>query len=257
MLDEHEPELTTAHPDSMATAHEAPPAEESHADGEPEETTTKKIKLCDTPEERVDGEARDGREETADAESSQRLDPETLLRRIDQGFERLSQAFEDKLAYDQHKERQIEALHSELQEHKRGLLGKAIRPLISSLVRLHDNLGRVAIELRDRQEDALSHLEAAQILEEFQDDVEIVLEDNGIRLFQEPTEHFEPRRQTASQTIETPDSELVGLILRRLRPGFERDEQVLQKERVAVYVAERRSAAVAESTTEPTAEPGC
>lgn len=148
----------------------------------------------------------------------------------------LAAAFETKLAIDEHKNQQIDTLHRELQSHKQDLLAKALRPLVAGLVRLHDNLGRMADTLRDRTE-TLPPDEAARLVKEFQEDVEILLDENGVALFTEPVDRFEPRRQTVRQTQETTDSEQVGHIVRRVRPGFERDGFLLQKERVDVYVA--------------------
>lgn len=151
----------------------------------------------------------------------------------------LRKAFADKLALDRHKEQQIDALHAELQEHKRGLLARATRPLLSGLVRLHDSLGRMAEDLRQEPSEELTPERFFGILEGFQDDVEIVLDDSGVSLFLEPCERFEPRRQTSRRTVETDDENRVGTIAHRVRPGFEQEETVLQKERVDVYVRAR------------------
>ncbi len=162
-----------------------------------------------------------------------------LRQHVDEGSRALRKAFEDKLAFDRHKEQQIDSLHAELQEHKRDLLARATRPLLSGLVRLHDSLGRMAEDLRREPPEELTPERFYGILEGFQDDIEIVLEDNGVSLFLEPCERFEPRRQTSRRTVETDDEERVGTIANRLRPGFEQEETLLQKERVDVYVRAR------------------
>ncbi len=172
--------------------------------------------------------------------------PETVVEelaalghRVEKGSQTLLKAFEDKMAFDRHKEQQIDALHDELQEHKRDLLARATRPLLSGLVRLHDSLGRMVEDLRHESPEELTPERFFGILEGFQDDVEIVLEDNGVSLFLEPCERFEPRRQTSRRTVETDDEDRVGRIAHRARPGFEQEETLLQKERVDVYVRAR------------------
>ncbi len=162
-----------------------------------------------------------------------------LRQSVDESSRALHKAFADKLALDRHKEQQIDALHSELQEHKRGLLARASRPLLSGLVRLHDNLGRMAEDLRRESPEELTPERFFGILEGFQDDVEITLEDHGVSLFLEPSERFEPRRQTSRRTVETDDENRVGTIAHRVRPGFEQEATFLQKERVDVYVRAR------------------
>ncbi len=163
----------------------------------------------------------------------------------------LLRAFEDKLAFDSSKDKQIDALHDELQKHKRGLLAKMIRPLLVGLVRLHDDLGRMVEDLRREPPEELTPERFYDVLEGFQDDVEIVLEENGVSIFLEPGERFEPRRQTSRRTVESDDEQRIGTIARRVRPGFEQDETLLQKERVDVYV--RRVAAPGEAAL-PAAE---
>lgn len=169
------------------------------------------------------------------------LQLEALKQQLDESTRTLHKTFADKLALDRHKEQQIDALHAEVQEHKRGLLARATRPLLTGLVRLHDSLGRMVEDLRREPPEELTPERFYGILEGFQDDVEIVLDDQGVSLFLEPCERFEPRRQTSRQTIESDDEERVGTIARRVRPGFEQNEILLQKERVDVYVRARPS----------------
>jgi molecular chaperone GrpE len=177
------------------------------------------------------------------------VDELTALRRcVEEGPQTLLKAFESKLAFDQHKEKQIDSLHAELQEHKRDLLARATRPLLSGLVRLHDSLGRMPEDLRGESPEELTPERFFGILEDFQDDVEIVLEDNGVSLFLEPCERFEPRRQTSRRTVETIDESRVGTIAHRARPGFEQEGTLLQKERVDVYV---RAQPASEEKPEP------
>lgn len=147
----------------------------------------------------------------------------------------LRQAFDDKLAFDRHKEKQIDLLHRELQEHKRGLLAKAQRPLLNGMVRLHDSLGRVAEALCADAEEPLTHERTGEILQGFQEDVEILLEDQGIQLFRNVGPQFDPHRQTVVQGIPTDDETQNGRVARCVRPGFEQDGTVLQKERVEVF----------------------
>lgn len=158
----------------------------------------------------------------------------------------LHRDFHDRFAIDQHKQTQIDQLHRELQEHKRGLLAKAQRPLLSGLVRLHNALERMAETLLAEQAPAeretipptpptIATERVQEILAGFQDDVEILLEDQGVQLFRVAQPHFDPHRQTVVQGISTAEEANVNRICRRVRPGFEQDGSVLQKERVEVY----------------------
>lgn len=244
-METHRPILPAAPPDADEYSPAAVfPAVLLDASPETAESSAAGETIDDEAPASPDGvsETSDEPPETARSETLEAF--EALLRKLDEGFAGLERAFENKLAYDAHKEQQIDALHRELQEHKRGLLGRAVRPLLTGMVRLHDNLGRKADEWRDFDSAEPTFEQGARALEEFQDDLEIVLEENGVDLFRVPSERFEPRRQTAIRTLETSDPEKVGRIARRLRPGFERDGQLVQKERVEVWTA-------AEAATEP------
>lgn len=166
-------------------------------------------------------------------------DREGLAERIDQGFERLEEALTGKLAYDRFKEQQIERLHAELQEYKKDLLARSLRPLLSRVIRLYGDLDRLLDGLRP-PDGALPEPERClQILEGFGDDLLILLEDQGAQSFEHPEPVFDPNRQTAVEVVDTEDYEADGNIARRIRPGFEYGAVLLQKERVAVYRAAR------------------
>jgi molecular chaperone GrpE (heat shock protein) len=215
-----DPNLSSA-PETLSVGSDVTPAEESPAAGTAAEASA--------PAERRDL-----------AVPAPLAEAASLLEIVERGFDRLARAFDDKLAYDAHKESQIDALHRELQEHRGGLLARAVRPLLAGLIRLHDDLGRAAEVVVE------ADLDVVRRLQEFQDDVEILLGDYGVTVFREPVERFEPRRQTVRRTIDADPPECAGAIACRVRPGFERDGELLQKERVDVYVAAR----------EPAGEPG-
>ncbi len=188
-------------------------------------------------------------------------DPGAALERLEttvaDGFAGVLQAFADKLAYDEAKERQITRLHDELQEHRRDLVAKTKRPVIQGLVRLHDDLGKVVAALHRKPAEELTAERFFRALDGFADDLELLLAQHGVEPFTLPGETFDPRRQTAIRTEAADDPEKAGVVAARLRPGFAEGESVLQKERVAVYAAPRTAArppAPAGPPAGPTAE---
>ncbi len=188
---------------------------------------------------------------SADPETTQMSVPdlaaslEPIQATMAQGFADLLRAFEDKLAYDRSKERQIDRLHAELQEHKRDLVAKIKRPLIQGLVRLHDDLGKVVTALGRRPVEQLTPERFFGAFGGFADDIELLLGQHGIEAYSAPGEDFDPRLQTALRTEATDDADLVGTIAERLRSGFSEGETLLQKERVAVYAATRSAPPIA------------
>ena len=171
------------------------------------------------------------------------LDPELagavvhLQETVTAGFADVLQQLRDKLTYDRFKEEQIARLHEELQYFKSDLVSKPARQLLQGLIRLHDDLGKMAAALRQKPVEELTPERFFQQFADFRDDIELLLGQNGVECFQAAGDVFDPRRQTVMRTVPAADPAHVGQIAERLRPGFEQGEALLQKERVAVYVA--------------------
>lgn len=143
---------------------------------------------------------------------------------------------EEKYTIDKFREGQIDRLHEELQGHRADLVGKAVRPVLQSLVRLHDDMGKVLDALAAEDPGQLQPARLLKLLEGFREDVEIALDRNGVTAFSTASEQFDAKRQRVVRTVETITQAEVGRVVARVRPGFEQGEQILEKERVAVYV---------------------
>lgn len=131
-------------------------------------------------------------------------------------------------------QQQVDKLHAELQEHKNGLLAHLQRPWAMGLIQLYDALNREAKDMAVA-EAVFSAKDVAAMMDGFREDVEIVLDQQGVRTFKTPGERFDPTHQTAVKTIPAPTAELAGMVLLRLRPGFEQNGRILRKEWVCVY----------------------
>lgn len=152
-------------------------------------------------------------------------------------FADLLQELRDRFALDRFKEEQITKLHDELQAYRNDLILRPVRQVLQGLIRLHDDLGKVVASLRQKPSEELTPERFFQQFEGFQDDVELLLNQNGTQRFEITGDEFNAHRQTALRTVPTEDPALVGRIAERLRPGFEQGETLLQKERVTVYAA--------------------
>lgn len=162
---------------------------------------------------------------------------ERLETAVAAGIAEILGEFRDKLALDRFKEDQVTKLHEELQAYKNDLISRASRQILQGVIRLHDDLGKVAASLRQKPAEELTPEKFFQQLEGFQDDVELLLGQHGVERFEVDGEEFDPRRQTALRTVPTDDPARVGRVAERLRPGFLQGETLVQKERVAVYAA--------------------
>lgn len=169
---------------------------------------------------------------------------------------RILQAFGDKLAFDAFKEAQVERLHAELQQHREGMLQQATRPLLSAVIRLHDDLGKVVASLRQRPPEEITPERAFRALDGFREDLELLLSRHGVEPFDPPDDVFDPRMHTALRTVPTEDPDRAGRIAERLRPGFSQGEALLQKARVAVFTAQGPATPAAPTETPTTGDEG-
>lgn len=164
---------------------------------------------------------------------------EQLQQSVELSVEQIQTSFNDKLAYDATKQQQIDVLHQELVEHRQNLIAKTIRPLVNGIIRMHDDLGRLLDKFQvddDSNTQSLTPERSLKLLAGVQEDIEILLDQNGVMAFESPNEEFEPRRQSVVKKIPVDDPALVGHIALRVRPGFEQGQELIKKERVNVYV---------------------
>lgn len=145
----------------------------------------------------------------------------------------LSQLMHETREYDVVRERVVESLSRDLREAQGALLLKLSQPLLLGLTRMHDQLSR---QLEDLDADEpLPGTDAIRLVENWRDDIEILLENQGISRFRTVGNAFDSSTQTALDVVLVADPSLHRTVAERGRPGFREDDRVLQKERVVVY----------------------
>lgn len=155
---------------------------------------------------------------------------------LESHIDKILNVFEQKLAYDATKQQQIDRLHAEVQQYRTDLIAKTNRPLVNGIIQLHGDIGKLAENLKTKTAEELKPERVVRAFAELQSDIEILLDQNGIVAFTEPSDNFEPKRQRAVRNVKTPEAHRTGTIAERLRPGFEQGADLIQKERVSVYV---------------------
>ncbi|MGE4182775.1 MAG: hypothetical protein AB7J34_23365 [Limisphaerales bacterium] len=224
-------------------------AQSGHHDPEPAPEQAAFVPREDDRGERVPV-TQTGREVVADGNplGDRRDDPLAVVAtKIDEAVARVLTAFGEKLAYDQTKQVQIDRLHEELLQYRSDLVSRAARPLAHGMIQLHDDIGKLLSALRAKPAEQLTPARFFSLLEGLQDDVEIVLGQNGIAAFREPGCQFEPRRQRALKRVSTFEAALAGTVAERIRPGFEQGVEILEKERVSTYEFVRSPAGTADN----------
>lgn len=135
----------------------------------------------------------------------------------------LKGSFDSKIRYDEAKERQIEALHQELESHRQGLYQQILRPVLTDLIGVYDE---VANQAGDESPAA-----ASSLLEM----IEVVLERYGATKYRCEGDSIDRSRQRVIDVELTDNTGLNRRLARRLRPGFEVGGKVLRPEWVVAY----------------------
>ena len=156
---------------------------------------------------------------------------------IHNGIANIQRIIDEKQAEDHIRETQIDRLHSELQAYRADLVAKAIRPVLSSMIQLHDDWSKVLEAFSDQEPAQLNPERLLQIMNDFRDDVELALERHGVTTFRKLGDEFDPHRQKVVSVVATKQLEQNRKVAVRRRPGFEMGDMLLEKERVSVYVA--------------------
>lgn len=169
--------------------------------------------------------------------------PSAIEHSVSVQLKALAELFESKIAFDRFKEKQIEALHAELQDYKRGLTESLVLPLIRQIVRYCDQLPRHIQGLQSKPVDQLGPERIFKELAGVREDLHLILENFGVTIFHQVQDSFDTKTQLAKQTESTEDASAHGKVLERLLPGFEYNGKLIEKERVkvAVYRAEKPS----------------
>lgn len=157
----------------------------------------------------------------------------TLLDRIEslnQQNELLLKKFDGKIAEDEHKAQLFDKMYNELQSYKTDLYAKILKPFILSTITLLDDTNTFIGKLGEN-ESAL----AEKYLRTMPDDLIDILESNGVVLYEDDVDKFNPRTQRVVKQVPTDNPELDNFIVKRIRKGYSWNGINLKPELVWIY----------------------
>ena len=165
----------------------------------------------------------------------------TLLERIDclsQQNELLQKKFDGKIAEDEHKAQLFDKMYNELQSYKTDLYAKIIKPFILSTITLLDDTNTFIGKLGEN-ESAL----AEKYLRTMPDDLIDILESNGVVLYEDDVDKFNPRTQRVVKQVPTDNPDLDNFIVKRIRKGYSWNGVNLKPELVWIYKFKQEASA--------------
>jgi molecular chaperone GrpE len=138
----------------------------------------------------------------------------------------LRERFESKIRYDEVKERQIDALHEELQGYRQGLYQQIMQPVVMDLISIYDEVAGQFARISDGPDGGLGFL--AEMIED-------VLARYGVSQYEVDGDAVDRSKQKVIGAQDTADPELGKRVARRVRPGFEMKGKVIRPEWVTAY----------------------
>lgn len=138
----------------------------------------------------------------------------------------LRERFESKIRYDEVKERQIDALHEELQGYRQGLYQQIMQPVVMDLISIYDEVAGQFARISGGPDGGLGFL--AEMIED-------VLARYGVSQYEVDGDAVDRSKQKVIGAQDTADPELGKRVARRVRPGFEMKGKVIRPEWVTAY----------------------
>ena len=171
-----------------------------------------------------DGTTMPGLEEEKPSDST------VLLNAIQDRLLKLDEKFDKKIAEDTHKNSLFDKMYEELASYKKDLYAKLVGPFINETISLLDDYERLIERI-----DTVDHDKLKKYVIGIPDDLESILDNNGVERYSDDTEKFNPKTQRVIKTIPTGNIELENVIAERTRKGYRWNGVMLKPEMVKIY----------------------
>ena len=125
-------------------------------------------------------------------------------------------------------------LYKELQEYKNDMYFQLIKPVVMSLVSLRESMKKNL-----KSFGVMSEEEKSEILQSYIEEVEIILENNDIEIYEtniENDSYVDVKKQKIIKKIETPYEQLHGKIENVLSSGYKYKDKIISPEKVEVNI---------------------
>lgn len=171
-----------------------------------------------------DGATMSGLEEEKPSDST------VLLNAIQDRLLKLDEKFDKKIAEDTHKNSLFDKMYEELASYKKDLYAKLVGPFINETISLLDDYERLIERI-----DTVDHDKLKKYVIGIPDDLESILDNNGVERYSDDTEKFNPKTQRVIKTIPTGNVEWENVIAERIRKGYRWNGVMLKPEMVKIY----------------------
>lgn len=217
--------------------------EEMKRENEPEEVEKIENDKVDKPVGReIEGEeyGEGAEQEETDKNDNSKNDENKLekilenIEDINGKVEILNNLFLKKIQSIEFEKKTTDKLYKELQEYKNDMYFQLIKPIVMSLVSIRESMKKNL-----KSFGAMSEEEKSEILQSYIEEVEIILENNDIEIYEtniENDSYVDVKKQKIIKKIETPYEQLHGKIENILSSGYKYKDKIISPEKVEVNI---------------------
>ena len=148
-------------------------------------------------------------------------------------LEALNAKFDDRIAYDKHKDELFDKMYAELATYKNDLYAKIMKPFVTAAISLLDDTNTFITRLENNPTESDPD-KMRKFINNLPLDLEDILENNGVELYTDPTEVFDPRTQRAVRTEPTAVEADDKRIIARVRQGYRWNGSIVRPEMVVI-----------------------
>ena len=127
-------------------------------------------------------------------------------------------------------EEKFDKMYEELASYKKDLYAKLVGPFVNETISLLDDYERLIERI-----DTIDYEKLKKYVMGIPDDLESILDNNGVERYTDDTEKFNPKTQRVVKTIPTGNLELENVIAERTRKGYRWNGVMLKPEMVKIY----------------------
>ena len=170
--------------------------------------------------------------EESEAPTSEEIPSESadLLKDLQESLLKLEEKFDKKIAEDTHKNSLFDKMYEELASYKKDLYAKLVGPFVNETISLLDDYERLIERI-----DTIDYEKLKKYVMGIPDDLESILDNNGVERYTDDTEKFNPKTQRVVKTIPTGNLVLENVIAERTRKGYRWNGVMLKPEMVKIY----------------------
>lgn len=216
--------------------------EEMKQENEPEEVEKIENDKVDKPVGReIEGEEYGEGAEQEETDKNDSKNDENKLEKILENIEDingkveiLNNLFLKKIQSIEFEKKTTDKLYKELQEYKNDMYFQLIKPIVMSLVSIRESMKKNL-----KSFGAMSEEEKSEILQSYIEEVEIILENNDIEIYEtniENDSYVDVKKQKIIKKIETPYEQLHGKIENILSSGYKYKDKIISPEKVEVNI---------------------